>query len=431
MPRRYRNVSRFRGGFVMGRPLGKKGLALPPKKTRGKKTRLQRMREIAEEYGPTVVAALRSRARGRGRSAVARNSNKPSAVPTTVITSDNGTLTTSRFYKKGRKTNAILRGNPATRLITAERRVVLGTEDFDVQTYSGRKCFYHFDRLSNLEDPRSVYPANQSVDLFNLISTFDAGTDFSYPGFKVLDTYFSLNNIKTCLDFTNTSNTKVVVKIHELVAKRDIPNVNYVASAVNLHSFANPTNAISGGIKARNVALTETPVFTTTDFRLITHMNVYANNSHLFNHYYKIRKTTTVKLSAGCSHRHWSTLKMNYMPNILDLTHIADEDENLSTLGGFDITNAALSTGAFAQSGIYQPLLLEISSSPQVVTMGDAVNYPPVAIACHFRNQISYSYTENRNRIARYISDLETTNAQSEFRIFTNQVEQAIDSTND
>lgn len=354
----------------------------------------------------------------------------------TFFAPDNGTMTMSIYSRRGAKRNPIQRSRPGSKVLVGDR---LFTYDTSV---SGRKSYHQINRLHNFIDG-TTYTNSSSPGFHDLFTNLLDQTTFRHNkglNSSVPDFYISLNSLTSVLEISNTANIKVIVKIHELSAKRDVPDhrMKILAGATLVRTLT-PIHAMASGLKARDCSGrgddqtgqlssdVRYPVHGLGTNSALAQLSVNPKQSHLFSRYYNIAKTYTVKMDPGSSHRHVSKHSLNYMMNFLDVWTYNDFELN-TVDASYNSGNTEVEFYNVGLKGIYRPLLIEIQTTPQALTTGGNTNYPPVTLNCYERHAISYSFIQDRNRSMVNVATLPVTDTLSDFSVYTDVTKVGADS---
>lgn len=443
MPRRYRNVTRIRGGF------------LPPTVM----TKIKRVwgsvpskyKRAAKKYTEEQIRSALSKFRKKHINYLAAPNNKR-GVAFSFTNAETGELSRSFYTRNFKRSNKIVRSNPATRIISGGLNFVYGIA-------SGRKTYIQLPYFNNkppsiinTDSPwQNIAAGTQATRAPTFQSIFDTvyqDEAFNYNQGKVFDTYFSINNYKSITEITNVTNVKVTLRLHEICARRDLPNKDIDIKFLNLDgstqsilaTFGSPLVCFANGLKHRQLSpgggTTQDPFVFGTDevnvspAKLITYKNCYPSQSHIFNHYWSIMKTSTVTLSPGASHRHISKHRLNYRINLLDVISLSDLTVDFATIGNFGPFNTNVDVNNYGIRGLTSSLMMEAHTSPMIGSIGSdsVVSTPPARLAVSHNYTMSISFLQDKSRSANFTTALKTS-GQSSFETYTNVAKDTVDDT--
>lgn len=175
-----------------------------------------------------------------------------------IATTETGE-TTKSYCKKiySKRKNAIQRANPNTQTITGEYKTLWGSN-------SGRKQFETImlmttknqDQFGQLgPDPAlgfdtSIQPSLAA--LTNAIHKVDP-PDYATTEKKTMDYYYSIGSLTNTTHITNTSNSRLVLTIRNLVARRDLPTALSEYTPTTLGPIALPVPSMIHGWRLRQI----------------------------------------------------------------------------------------------------------------------------------------------------------------------------------
>lgn len=424
----------YRGNTIMKTEYGMK----IPKRKRMKKKR-RRLNTVSKPnmngnmypygYGNTPWAP-------RNRKSVRRNR-------IATITPQTGETTRSFCTKTySKRKNMVQRAQPNTQLITGDYTQLW-------TSISGRKEFHQLGLMTTRNEDQfgRLGPTATEVDpllqpsfqsLTNQIHLIDP-PDYTTDDKKTLDYFYSLGTLTNRVHLTNTSNSRVVLTIRNLVCRRDLPTKGITFNASTTGPLAGPIGAMCHGWRMRQVPnaaqspTSENTVFdNTTVYRTSAFTQAVPSQSTTFNYYYKIRKTTKIILAPGSSHIHTTTVKFNKLMN--PLHYMIANDLRPGTIhaagnAGYTVDKTNLDDVNLGVGGVTCPILFEFHSVPAIDSTNNEVNMPPTTLGVSSKFSLSYSYLKKRSRSITYNTVLRANVTDDNFRVFSNVEEQTVDTT--
>jgi len=178
------------------------------------------------------------------------------------------------------------------KLITDEQRSI-GTKGFSLSAAVGKQ--------SAVSAPSAAIS-----DLANFIQD----NQIFYSGAPSIDApvRYVLESARQTITFANASSAPAVLRLYDIVAKRDtqLANESYISPNFDTYVLGSmlPESLWSAGMSAANG-------LTYSDFTLCNTYGCVPTDSALFNKYFTIKQVTTVQMPVGGVHRHQKNIRFN------------------------------------------------------------------------------------------------------------------------
>jgi hypothetical protein len=178
------------------------------------------------------------------------------------------------------------------KLITDEQRSI-GTKGFSLASNIGKQS-----------------AASAPVAAISDLSNFIQDNQIFYSGSPSIDApvRYVLESGRQTFTFANASSAPVVLRLYDIVTKRDtqLNNGSYISPNFDTYTLGSmlPESLWSAGMSAANG-------LTYSDFTLCNTFGCVPTDSALFNKYFAIKQVTTVQMPVAGVHRHQKTVRFN------------------------------------------------------------------------------------------------------------------------